>query len=140
MNSRLVAPLAVLMTALVALVLVTELRSSRHVTLMFDEVLGLAEGAEVRVGGRAAARARRARRRRTPPRRRPRDAHPVLGGGQGAALHRARARGGGPPSARRRARPRRHRRARRGGRRAFHTGTDNSARPSPAARSHRRHL
>jgi phospholipid/cholesterol/gamma-HCH transport system substrate-binding protein len=54
MKVRLIAPLAVLMTALAAVVLVAELRSSRHVTLVFDEVLGLAEGAEVRVGGRPA--------------------------------------------------------------------------------------
>ena len=52
MSARLLAPAAVLLVALLAVVLVAALRPVRHATLVFDEVLGLAEGAEVRVGGR----------------------------------------------------------------------------------------
>jgi phospholipid/cholesterol/gamma-HCH transport system substrate-binding protein len=50
-NPRLVAPAAVLLVALATVALVAAFRPTRDLTLVFDEVLGLSEGAEVRVGG-----------------------------------------------------------------------------------------
>ena len=51
MRFRLLPPLAVLLVVVAAFVVVTVARPARELTLVFDEVLGLVEGAEVHAGG-----------------------------------------------------------------------------------------
>ena len=51
MRSRLLPPLALLLVVVGAVLVVTVVRPARELTLVFDEVLGLAEGAEVHAGG-----------------------------------------------------------------------------------------